>query len=233
MNPVLDARYKVYGIKSVVAIPLREGLAKSTIQAISSRNNVLAHSSPFPQIATSQDVDQKGGSEAVKKSFAPSSHVQFSFNLQVKLITPINGNFEVTRSASPQSISSTASTSSEQSATSPVLKAVATRLSFWNRSSRPNSTAFQTHETAASGLVPQSNTLDKVIQEAREKPAEVISTILASLAPQPTTTEQRHADLEEKIIRECVREFTKGDMYFSYTFGALFDYFAFSLFVYR
>jgi len=49
----------------------------------------------------------------------------------------------------------------------------------------------------------------------------VISTILATLAPQPTTTEQRHADLEEKIVRECIREFTKGDMYFSYTFGAL------------
>ena len=230
---VLGARYKVYGIKSVVAIPLREGLAKSTIQAISSRNNALAHSSPFPSIATSQDVDRKEGSETVKNSFAPSSHVQLSSNLQVKLITPINGNFEVTRSASPQSISSTASTSSEQSATSPVLKAVATRLSFWNRSSRPDSTASRTHETAASGLVPQSNTLNKVVQEAREKPAEVISTILATLAPQPTTTEQRHADLEEKIIRECVREFTKGDMYFSYTFGALFDYFAFSLFVYR
>jgi len=225
----LDARYKVYGIKSVVAIPLREGLAKSTIQAISSRDNSLAHSSPFPPIATSQDVDQKEGSDDVKNPFAPSSHVQFSYNFQVKPITPMNGNFEVTRSASPQSISSTASTSSEQSATSPVLKAVATRLSFWNRS---DSSTFRTHEIAASELVPQSNTLGKVIQEAKEKPVEVISTILATLAPQPATAEQQHADLEDKTIRECVREFTKGDMYFSYTFGALFNCFASSPFVY-
>jgi len=212
----LDARYKVYGIKSVAAIPLLEELAKSTIQTISSSNNAFTRSSLLPQVVTCQDVDQKEESKAVESSATPSPHVQFSSNPQVKPITPIHKNFEVARSASPQS-----TTSSEQSVTSPVLKTVATQLSFWNRSSKRDSRKFQTNEVPASGSVLQSEMLDKVIQEAKEKPVEVISTILATLAPQPTTTEQRHADLEEKIVRECIREFTKGDMYFSYTFGAL------------
>ena len=212
----------------MAAIPLLEELAKSTIQTISSSNNAFTCSSLLPQVVTCQDVDQKEESEAVESSATPSPHVQFSSNPQVKPITPIHKNFEIARSASPQS-----TTSSEQSVTSPVLKAVATQLSFWNRTSKRDSRKFQTNEVPASGSVPQSEMLDKVIQEAKEKPVEVISTIFATLAPQPTTTEQRRAELEEKIVRECIREFTKGDMYFSYTFGALFNCFSSGLFVYR
>jgi hypothetical protein len=57
------------------------------------------------------------------------------------------------------------------------------------------------------------------MKDAKEEPAEVIGTILASTAPPPATIEERHLEIETKVIRECVREFTKGSMYFTHNFG--------------
>ena len=50
-------------------------------------------------------------------------------------------------------------------------------------------------------------------------PEKVVEAIVNATAPAPSSNEERHRELEEKVVRECVRELTKGGMYFAYTFG--------------
>jgi len=65
----------------------------------------------------------------------------------------------------------------------------------------------------------EQEVFDNLMSEAKEEPAQVIVSILASTAPPPATSEERHSELETKVVRECIREYTKGDMYFAYNFG--------------
>jgi hypothetical protein len=71
-------------------------------------------------------------------------------------------------------------------------------------------------------LTEEHEAFDRLIKGGNEEPAEVMESILASTAPPPATTEERHSELEKKVIRECIKEFTKGGMYFAYRFGIFF-----------
>ena len=51
------------------------------------------------------------------------------------------------------------------------------------------------------------------------KNSEVLDAVIADAAPPPATTEQQHSQLDTKIVREVIREYTKGGMYFSYAWG--------------
>jgi hypothetical protein len=68
-------------------------------------------------------------------------------------------------------------------------------------------------------LTEEEEVLDNMMSEGKEEPAQVIESILASTAPPPVTSEERHSELETKVVRECIREYTKGGMYFAYNFG--------------
>lgn len=68
-------------------------------------------------------------------------------------------------------------------------------------------------------LPDEQDDLDTIVHEAKGDPAEVLEGILDATAPAPVTQEEKHSELEEKIVRECIREFTKGGMYFAYNFG--------------
>ena len=178
------------------------------------------------------DVDDEplstsGISEASKEG---SMRVKFLSHPAVRSISetmPWNNaeiGTTIERSSSPQSNISDISTSSEASVLkSPVFKTLATRLSFWSRLSKrtqrtPTSPEFPLIPEPMS-LTEEQEVLDRLMNEAKEEPAEVIETILASTAPPPATVEEKHLEMETKIIRECVREFTKGGMYFAYNFG--------------
>ena len=63
--------------------------------------------------------------------------------------------------------------------------------------------------------------MDSMDQGAVE-PSEVLDTIITAAAPPPQTVEERHSELEEKVVKETIRQFTRGGMYFSYGFGAFF-----------
>lgn len=229
-NVVLDPSHKVYEVKSVVAIPLLEDRALSAVVAISSRNAALARPSLLPRgptiDSTAGVTDEELDAEPVDSPSASSPRVQFSSDPQVKFVTPIREGFngdDFPRPASPQSVSSGVSTpSSEHSmTTAPVFNTVAARLSFWNRLSKRN--LIDADDTPLAVLPPQTPAqeraaLDKIMQEG---PAEAIKTIVNSTAPPPVTTEQRHSELEDKVVRECIRQFAKGGMYFSYTFGTM------------
>jgi hypothetical protein len=96
---------------------------------------------------------------------------------------------------------------------SAVAKALTPKLSFWNRLPKPNGDTSGERKS-----LEQQDVLDSIFKDGKEEPEAVLS-LLAESAPNPATSEERNIQLEEKIVKECVREYTKGGMYFAYTFG--------------
>ncbi|KAJ6525593.1 SacI homology domain-containing protein [Mycena capillaripes] len=78
---------------------------------------------------------------------------------------------------------------------------------------------FDTRNTNSPEEPPVQQSLDDLISQGQQEPAAVLSDLIETLAPAPVSTEEQHSELEDKIVRECIREFTKGGMYFAYTFG--------------
>ena len=127
----------------------------------------------------------------------------------------------LTADPTPPSPSSTASTPSsiQSTNTDTVVKTLAERLSFWTRLSKRKPTGDHTlvEQPEGAGLEPEE--LESLVKDESQNPEEVIESIVSSAAPPPQTTEEKHSELEEKIIRECIREYTRGGMYFAHSFG--------------
>lgn len=204
----------------MVAIPLLEESARSTVKAISSRNAALARPSLIPKVANEANNEETDG--LLSDSLPPLSRVKFSTDPQVHLVPPnIKDDEYLYPHTPPSASSSTSLLSSEVPTATPILKTVSTRLSFWSKMSKPSSSSTQELPFRPIPDKQEKDALDKIIREESGKPANVIDKILATTAPPPKTAEEQHSELEDKVIRECIREFTKGDMYFSYTFGTI------------
>jgi hypothetical protein len=51
-------------------------------------------------------------------------------------------------------------------------------------------------------------------------PEVVLSDIIASTASnEPSSVADKHTELEDKIVKEVIREYSKGEMFFAYSFG--------------
>ena len=209
----------VYAATGVADIPLVEDRARIALKALAARNKSglmrpsLISKRKEPEVVR-PSVDPPNDDELPKKG---SPRVQFSG------LTNLEAGRLILRPSSAQSSSSELSTSSDNSvATSPVFNTLAERLSFWsNLSKRPSVSNKQHHTLVAEPLTltEEQEAFDRFTNGGKEQPAEVMESILASTAPPPATTEERHSELETKVIRECIREFTKGGMYFAYRFG--------------
>ncbi|KAK0463920.1 inositol 5'-phosphatase [Desarmillaria tabescens] len=191
---LLEENHLIYGVKGVIAIPLHEEGAHERIRTLASRVN-LSH------LSTSRTLD------TIPTISKPSPRIQFAQ-------TPIpvsdydsNTAEHTPRSRSPSEASSI---SSEASSASPVIKALASRLSFWNRLSPGTRDLKQ----ASDDVFNPSPKDEKDILEEGD-PEEVLAHIVA---PEPISPEERHSELERKIVKECVKEFTKGGMFFAYNF---------------
>ncbi|KAJ7046939.1 SacI homology domain-containing protein [Mycena alexandri] len=232
---LLNATHAVYGVKSITAIPLVEHRARIIVNTLASRNTHIARPS---LIATSRTLDSLPSVHDIEQTSADaedaqdvqvprsSPRVQFAANDQVKIMTPLATSFSLNTDehssstpASPYASSSDLSSpGDEQSiATSPVGKTLANRLSFWSRLSKRTSLPA-TPVTPSLSEEPPQQSLDEIIQENHQEPAAVLSDLIETLAPPPTSAEEQHSELEDKIVKECIREFTKGGMYFAYTF---------------
>lgn len=151
--------------------------------------------------------------------------VKFADEHEVKLVSPQpDQSFDIFEDDGPPSPSSMAS--SVQSNTDTVVKTLAERLSFWTRLSKRDSTQGATidHVLVEHPDIPGQPPalpldMDSIVKDESKGPEEVIESIVASAAPAPQTIEEKHSELEEKIVRECIREFTRGGMYFAYSFG--------------
>ncbi|KAL1944714.1 hypothetical protein VTO73DRAFT_3144 [Trametes versicolor] len=224
----LDPRHTVYSVKGVTAIPMVEERARTILAALTSRNNVDRRASLLPTEAareahaieeTAAEIDD------VAPDGAKSPRVKFADEDQVKVVSPLpDRTFDDVEDSGPPSPSSTISTPSSDLSTNTdtVVKTLADRLSFWTRLSKRNSRQAPTIDHT---LVEQSDqTLGEpldiaaIAKDDSKEREEVLEAIVSSAAPAPQTMEEKHSELEDKIVRECIREFTRGGMYFAYTF---------------
>ena len=207
----------VYAATGVADIPLVEDRARIALKALAARNKSgpTRPSSISKRREPSPLVDPPNDAAELSKKGSP--RIQFSSDL-----SNLEAGRVILRPSSAQSSSSELSTSSDNSvATSPVFKTLAERLSFWSVLSKRPPVSDKQHLLVVEPLtlIEEHEAFDRLTNGGREQPAEVMESILASTAPPPATTEERHSELETKVIRECIREFTKGGMYFAYKFG--------------
>lgn len=148
------------------------------------------------------------------------SRVKFSEECEVKVMTPVAVDEFSARDAerppSPASMVSVASSISSEVSAAPVTKVLATRLSFWNRLSKTSDAKTSNVESVVDE---EDRPLDSLIHEDMSEPQEVLSRIIEAAAPPPTTIREKYTELETKILRQTIKEFAKGEMYFAYDFG--------------
>ena len=196
---VLDPNYLVYGIKSVSAIPLNEALARAAVKSIGTRYKTA---SMFHFDDPSEIIDPPDNGAKVK----------FSDNNAVKVMTPRDAEFDMSKQ-SPVSSGSTTPVS-DGDTVAPLAKVLASRLSFWNRSSRRLSSLSAPDERDAL----RDNLHDK-LQDSDEEPEQVVKDFVEASGQPPASESERQRELDDKVLKGCIREFTKGEMYFAYDFG--------------
>lgn len=235
---VLDPLRAVYGVKGVAEIPLVEDRARTALHTLAARKAALTRPSLLPRTAA-DSVDMDGTDDEPPVAVRASPRVQF-LTPAVRFLqgtgaagasAGMGANQDIGRSIErPPSADSVASVASDLSGSetsggpaAPVFKTLASRLSFWNRAPGKMRAApgvgGPAHVPVPMSLSEEQRMLERMVHEGTEPPGEVIESILASTAGAPATVEERHTELETKVVRETIREFTKGDMYFAYTFG--------------
>lgn len=211
---MLDESRKIYAVKDVAAVPL-SGVqqAESVTNAVARRKATRARGSLVVSPSREQLSDP---------GFPPNEarpHVKFSDDHQVKVMTP-EAEDEFTlldRSPSPVSVaSSVASSVSSEVSRAPVAKALAKRLSFWSTLSKRNS--LKVSEDESHSDAEEAQPLDALIHEGMPEPQQVLSEIIKTAAPPPPTMKDKYSELEAKILRQTIKEYAKGEMYFAYDF---------------
>jgi hypothetical protein len=213
---VFDASHSIYGVKSVVSIPLVRDRAKAVLSRIASRNA----SGNRPSLLVSDDDDPQPSERA-----SGGPQVKFADEEEVRILTPLakQVNFSVnnnSRPVSPGPSSGTSTPISDESVTNSPVMTIANRMSFWGRpSKRESSISEAAVRDIEHSLLDERESLSSAVQDTLGEAGEVISSIIAATAPAPGSSEERHTELEGRILREFIREFTKGDMYFALHFG--------------
>ncbi|EKM55175.1 uncharacterized protein PHACADRAFT_184007 [Phanerochaete carnosa HHB-10118-sp] len=238
---VLDSSQEVFSVKNVAVIPLVEGRARDALKLLATRRNVNPRLSLIPTGAVSApgSIDDVPGTPDTKDPNTP--RVTFAQEEQVKVMTPLSAQgfgrvsddeSEPNTGMSSPSDSAQSTPSSEFSVmTGNIAKTLADRLSFWNKMSRRDSATTIGQTLAAnererepspapssSASIHERTSLDAIIKKGDEEPSEVLDTILNQQSPSPGTTEQKNTELEEKILKEIVHQFSRGGMYFAYCF---------------
>lgn len=186
---------------------------------------------PTASMANTNSIDDVP-QDAAEAGKGNGARVKFASEEQVKVMTPMSDRrFELSeddvdsRASSPAD-SITSSPSSEFSAsTGNLAKALADRLSFWNKRVSVQAPSIDralsldseqgTHSRSSSEGRPS---IEDMMRQG-DKPADVLDNIINTHSPTPATAEQKNSELEDKIIRECISVYSKGGMYFAYRLG--------------
>ncbi|KAK0451086.1 SacI homology domain-containing protein [Armillaria borealis] len=196
IGSLFEESHSIYGVKGVMAIPLHEEGARERIAMLASRVNLsyLPTSRTLDTVSSPRATNPAGDllpSSPDPTIPKPSPRIQFA--------------------PTPIPVFDYDSNADEQTPPSPVIKALASRLSFWNRLSPGGTKGLK--QTSDDVLNPSPKCEKDILEDGDSEE------LLASLvAPEPISPEERHSELERKIIRECVKEFTKGGMFFAYNF---------------
>ncbi|KAF9053929.1 hypothetical protein BDZ89DRAFT_1153595 [Hymenopellis radicata] len=225
----LEDLHAVHGVKGITAIPLTEEAARIRINTLASRSgpvSPLSTSHTLDSVSSSHEQPSNNpGPDDTPRAITPppksGPRVQFSpLEPPDKLLTPVidlntdEHSPSPSPSPYPRSPSDSSSDLSTESPTgSPVIKAIASRLSFWKKPIFPPTPEQEATQDDATTTPEEA---ERLLMEDKQ-PEEVLASILAPETG-PVSTEERHSELEEKIVRECIKEFTKGGMYFAYNF---------------
>jgi hypothetical protein len=202
---VCSSTRQVFGVREVVYIPLEYTGAKVTLERLVNRlrTSGLQHVAVDPL-----SQGQPGDSDSLHVKWAPQ---------HLPTTTP-----DATSVFSSSSTSSGYSTPTTSGASiSPLANTLAEKLSFWkrqrgvgdNEASLIVSKASGRHETIGEMLDDMDN------GDTNIAPDQAVEDIVTAAAPEPKSAEERYQALEVKVLKETVRQFTKGGMYFSYSFG--------------
>lgn len=245
---MLDPAHTIYTIKNVAAIPLVEERAKAALSAIVSQNSVAQRASLLPRALTIDVRAPLENTAHIGTRSKPSTQAKSISKVHFAQQDSDREDGYPRQSSSPHSSCSDLSARSSfdeppLSPASPVIEAIVPRLSFWNKIAGPAQSLSQTllpvyakgkdkgkgseSKTTDSALSAGAESecedpseIERLIHEKKAEPSEVLKNVLAAFTLQPASQEERHTELETKIVRECVRSFSKGEMYFAYTFGA-------------
>lgn len=148
------------------------------------------------------------------------SRVKFAEECEVKVMTPLAVHEfsarDTERPPSRSSMVSVASSVSSEVSAAPITTVLANRLSFWNRLSKTSDAKTLDVESIDDD---DDRPLDSLIHEDMSEPQEVLSRIIETAAPPPASIREKYTELETKILRQTIKEFAKGEMYFAYDFG--------------
>lgn len=188
-----------------IAVRFREA---NTLPALTSLDSFRS------QDPASQTVAGRGTDDGKDESH-PGPKVKFSDKDDIRLLsTASDASKELVRPSSPAS-SGASTPTSDSDASVPLAKALANRLSFWSKLSKKQATQSAEEDLEGSN----SNSQRDKVENAEEEPEAVLQDILDMAASQPGTVEERHNELDKKILKALIREYAKGGMYFAYNFG--------------
>lgn len=215
-----DARV-VYQAKGVSAIPLEEARAAAIVKMLSAAKASTKarsqgrHDPSRPTAKTPPPVDTDS---------AP--HVKF-LSVREKDNADSSLTDEGDDDMTSDDDSSDVSDDTPPGSPSPISRALAAQLSFWAkvRKQIDEKTKKSPPPSQSSALSPgpvlDSPSMEDVGRRLSngENSADILKSIIAKSAPPPSTTEAKYSELENKIVRETIKMFVRGGMYFSYTFG--------------
>jgi hypothetical protein len=196
-----------------VAIPLREDQARTSLNGLSAHRQPLT---PRPTLGPETPADDVPDLTPVPQTPAPirvGSEPRVTFASEPIPIPASNASTtSLSNSVSPETsgTSTPLSSSGSLSGPAPISKTLLNRLSFW---STPRTSLPPTLDTTPA--VDTNSPSDGEIE-----PEQVLQRILAAEnAHAPRSTEERNAELTKKVVREVVRQFGSGCMYYALDFG--------------
>jgi phosphatidylinositol 4-phosphatase len=202
---VCSSTRQVFGVREVVYIPLEYTGAKVILERLVNR---LRRPGLQPLAVDPLYQGEPGDNDSLHVKWAPQ---------HLPTLTP-----DATSVLSSSPTSSGYSTPTTTGASiSPLANTLAEKLSFWKRQRGAGvSEASLTVSKASGGHETIGEMLDDMDNgDTSIAPSQAVEDIVTAAAPEPKSAEERYLALEVKVLKETVRQFTKGGMYFSYSFG--------------
>jgi phosphatidylinositol 4-phosphatase len=219
------------------------GLSTNTIDTIGSTDVDADDDDPLPHASLSatkddsvQLVEPPPEGPAAPLEIQTSPRVKFAEEHDIKVLTPLATRTQFEREAaydnSPPSPSSDVSTPASDisvgtgtgNTVESLAKTLANRLSFWGQASKR--TSVQSDATSEQQSIAKEGQKElpelsdvRASVDGRDEQQQAIQSIVQNAAQVPPTQAAQHSELENKVVREIIREYTKGGMYFAYNFG--------------
>lgn len=190
----------MYSIKAASAIPLHYEGAKLVISAINAKHA----RTPGVVTSTPSGINPFEASMMVKPPTPKSGSVPTKPRVTtIKFLEPNKADFENRESDYSSDSSGPSSGTSSPGNVSPtyLVKPLHSRLASWH------------HDAVPSPIDPSAD------QSLENKLKRASTLTVASALPEPEMAEEHHSELDDKILRETIKEFTKGGMLFAYSCG--------------